>query len=203
MIVENAPKKLFGGVLVSISKKYKLPVSRLRIGFGILAIAYIITRIFPFFIPFMLLWRLQEILSDLFLGAVVLYAILWIIQPFRFTRSKQDLEPTEELVDQNTVESLSTKIRWITNINIVLCALLTLASPGFILASAMSFANGQNETARSIGFIMTLGLPIITIVSMFVFWRQANKSREKWLRASLVPWLYLACFFFILQNYMF
>lgn len=198
MSVENAPRKLIGGVLLSISKKYKSPVSRLRIGFGTLAIAYLITRFLLFFLPFVLIWHLQEILSALLLGAAALYTILWIIQAFLATKSGQDIELMEESADPSPNAPVNPKTRVITMINTVLCALLILASPGFILASSMSFTTSQNETAKTIGFFMTIGLPIITLVSMVIFWRQLNKSKEIWLRASLAPWLYLSCFLLIL-----
>ena len=173
----KAPKKLIGGVLSSISIKYKLPVLLLRIFLIALSI---------FFPPLL-----------------VLYAVLWFMQLYRIVEPEEDMRCFADFHDRGKATTLHDAYRLMNGINTVLCICLIVASAGFFLATAMSFANGKNEMAKTIGLLLTIGIPIVTIVSMFTFWRFEEKTKSIWLKASLAPWLYTIGYLLFVGLFMF
>jgi phage shock protein PspC (stress-responsive transcriptional regulator) len=177
MSEQKTPKKLIGGVLSSISVKYKLPVLLLRIVLIALSI---------FFPPLL-----------------VLYAVLWFIQLSRIVEAEEDMRRFADLNDPGKAAILRNAYRLMNGINSLLCLCLILASGGFFLATAMSFANGNNEMAKTIGLLLTMGIPIVTMVSMVTFWRFEENTKSIWLKASLAPWLYTIGYLLFVGLFMF
>jgi len=60
------------------------------------------------------------------------------------------------------------------------------------MATAMASATGASGELM-FALLLVIGIPIVTIISMVVFWRNEKKKKEVWIIASLIPWIYLLC----------
>lgn len=91
------------------------------------------------------------------------------------------------------------KKRNLNILNTIFCFFLCLASAGFFMASAMSFATDKHLLAKFLAMLMTLGIPLITIISVVLFWSFQNKNKKIWIWASLAPWVYLLCYYWFVK----